>query len=106
MISATETRNGISAQRCADYGSGFRTESTAIGAGSRSAGHKDRLPFRQRLAWPFCMNREPLASNGNAKMATGMLTRIARRTRREWFLWPVQPGTYMSNPNFQAGGTL
>ena len=26
-------------------------------------------------------------------MATGMFTRIARRTRREWFLTPVQPGT-------------
>lgn len=31
-------------------------------------------------------NRKPLAGNGNAQMATGMSTRIARRTRREWFL--------------------
>ena len=32
------------------------------------------------------MNREPLTSHGNAQMATGMFTRIARRTRREWFV--------------------
>ena len=32
------------------------------------------------------MNRRPLASNGNAQMATGMFTRIARWTHREWFI--------------------
>jgi hypothetical protein len=31
------------------------------------------------------MNRKPLASNGSAKTATGMFTRIARQTCREWF---------------------
>jgi hypothetical protein len=31
------------------------------------------------------MNREPLTGNGNAQMATGMFTRIARLTSREWF---------------------
>lgn len=109
MILATEMLGWISAQRCADYGLGCRTASTAIGAGSRSAGRKARLPFRQHLAWPFCMNREPLAecvAQSNAQMATGMITRIARRTRREWFLTPVQPGTFRLNPKISRDGCM
>jgi len=50
------------------------------------------------------MNREPLTGNGNAQMATGMITRIARRTRREWFVDARIAGHFSNKMLSVSGG--